>query len=118
MNKEIFINECKKIGINLSDKQISKFEEYAKFLIDYNKHTNLTAIKDINGIYLKHFFDSIIIYKYKKFTKETVLDIGSGAGFPGVPLKIIFPDINIFLLDSNNKKCEFLEKLSNKLDLN
>lgn len=117
MNKNEFIKKCQEIGLNLNEEQIKKFDSYSEFLINYNKHTNLTAIKDIKGIYLKHFYDSIVIYKYKKFSNEKVLDIGSGAGFPGVPLKIVFPNIELYLLDSNNKKCEFLEKLRDYLNL-
>lgn len=117
MNKEEFIKEVKKLGIELTEEQIEKLNYYKDFLIEYNEHTNLTAIKDDSGIYLKHFYDSLVISKYIK-NNETILDIGTGAGFPGAVLAIIRPNTNFVLLDSNNKKIKFLQELKNKLKLN
>ncbi len=118
MNKEEFINELKNIGIELTNEQINKLEIYKEFLKKYNEHTNLTAITSDEEIYLKHFFDSLMITKVVDLTKEnSLLDIGTGAGFPGMVLKIVYPNLDIVLLDSNNKKIKFLEELKKKLNL-
>ena len=118
MNKEEFIKEVFKLGINLTEDQLSKLDTYAKFLVEYNTHTNLTAITSEDQIYLKHFYDSITIVKALDLTKvNNLIDIGTGAGFPGMVLKIIFPNLEVTLLDSNNKKITFLQELGNKLNL-
>ena len=109
--------EFKKLT-NLSDEKIELFEKYANFLIEYNNHTNLTAIRNKKDIYLKHFYDSYILTNYIDFKdNDTLLDIGSGAGFPGIVLAIINPNIIVTCLDSNNKKTKFLEELIVKLNL-
>ena len=117
MNKEEFINQLKKDNIDINDRIMEKLNIYKDFLIEYNEHTNLTAIKNEEGIYLKHFYDSIILSKYYKFDNERILDIGTGAGFPGMVLKIFFPNLKITLLDSNNKKIKFLQELNKKLNI-
>ncbi len=119
MTKEELYLELKKLGINLTDKQKEQLEIYKDFLIEYNKHTNLTRIIDENDIYLKHFYDSLTIVKYIDLSnKNTLLDIGTGAGFPGFVLKIVYPNLEVTLLDSNNKKITFLKQLSEKLNIN
>lgn len=119
MTKEEFIKEVKKIGIELTDEQLNQFEIYANFLIEYNKHTNLTAITNMEDIYLKHFYDSITIIKsIDLINLKNVLDIGTGAGFPGMVIAILNKNINVTLLDSNNKKTTFLNELKNKLNVN
>ena len=118
MNKEEFIKQLKLDNIEINERQLEQLNTYKEFLIEYNKHTNLTAIKDEKDIYLKHFYDSIIISKYYQFNNEKVLDIGTGAGFPGMVLKIFFPNLKMTLLDSNNKKIKFLQELSKKLQIN
>lgn len=118
MNKEIFISELKKIGVNLTEEQIKQFVIYSNELIKYNEHTNLTAIKEENEIYLKHFYDSLTLTITTDFSKvKTLLDIGTGAGFPGLVLKIAYPNLNVTLLDSNNKKTKFLEYMKDILKL-
>lgn len=117
MSEQQFIEELGKIGIGLNETQINMFSKYADFLLEYNRHTNLTAIRSKDEVYLKHFFDSLLGAKYFDFTNKSLLDIGSGAGFPGVPLKICFPSIELTVLDSNGKKTKFLEELKNKLNL-
>ena len=115
MKIDEFIKELEKYNIVLSEEQLDKFDKYAEFLMEYNKTTNLTAIKDKESIYLKHFFDSLLV-SYNEivdFNKvESLIDIGSGAGFPGMVLKIVYPHLKLTLLDSNNKKTKFLEKLA------
>lgn len=117
MSEVEFFEALKEIGITLNETQLESFRIYAKFLLEYNKHTNLTAIRDEKDVYLKHFYDSILLSKYFDITDQKVLDIGSGAGFPGVPLKLCFPKIELTLLDSNGKKTAFLEALKSKLGI-
>lgn len=118
MNKEEFISEVEKLGIKLSEEQLNQFQIYCDFLLEKNKVVNLTAIKDEESVYLKHFYDCITIFKTKVIkTSSKVLDIGSGAGFPGIVMKIIEPSIDLTLLDSNNKKIEFLKQLADKLNI-
>ena len=119
MNREEFINELKKINIVLNEGQIKKLEIYKDFLIKYNDHTNLTRIINEEDIYLKHFYDSLTIVNYVDLNNiNNILDIGTGAGFPGMVLKIVFPRINVTLLDSNNKKITFLKELKELLNIN
>ena len=114
-------NEFKKYleinRIDINEKQLLLFKRYSNYLIDYNKRVNLTAIKNMEDVYLKHFYDSIIILKYFDLENQTVLDVGSGAGFPGIALKIMRPNIKLTVLDSNGKKTRFIESLSKYLDL-
>lgn len=118
MNETEFINELKNIDIILTQNQINKFKTYYEYLIEYNKHTNLTSITDKEDVYLKHFYDSCLLTKTIDFNNiNTMLDIGCGAGFPGIVIKILFPNIKLTLLDSNNKKTKFCESLSKLLEL-
>ena len=118
MNKEEFIKELQKININPTEKQLEQLEIYKNFLQKQNKLYNLTSILDDEDIYLKHFYDSLTIIKSKKIDKSLkLLDIGTGAGFPGVVIKIFFPQVKVYLLDSNNKKIKFLNLLIEKLHL-
>lgn len=118
MNKQEFINKVSELGINLTEEQLVQLDTYCNFLLEYNSHTNLTAIKEEDQVYLKHFYDSLTFIKATDVTKyNNLLDIGTGAGFPGMVLKIVFPNLEVTLLDSNNKKINFLQELSNKLGL-
>lgn len=118
MNIEEFINETKKLGIDVTGEQLEKLEIYCNFLLEYNTHTNLTAIKNREEVYLKHFYDSLTLVKSIDLTSiENLLDIGTGAGFPGMVLKIFFPNLQICLVDSNNKKIKFLNELKEKLNV-
>ena len=118
MNIEEFINEIKKLGIDVTEEQLEKLEIYCNFLLEYNTHTNLTAIKNREEVYLKHFYDSLTLVKSIDLTSiENLLDIGTGAGFPGMVLKIFFPNLQIYLVDSNNKKTKFLNELKEKLNV-
>lgn len=117
MNKEEFINELKKININITVDMMSKLDKYYQILITENKKYNLTTITDESLVYLKHFYDSLTIVKIIDLNNQSLLDIGTGAGFPGLVLKIIFPNLKIDLLDSTNKKCQFLQNIINELNL-
>ena len=118
MNETEFINELKNIDIILTQNQINNFKTYYEYLIEYNNHTNLTSITTKEDIYLKHFYDSCLLTKTIDFNNiDTMLDIGCGAGFPGIVIKILFPNIKLTLLDSNNKKTKFCESLSKLLEL-
>ncbi len=118
MNKQEFINKVGELGITLTEEQLNQLDTYCNFLLEYNSHTNLTAIKEEDQVYLKHFYDSLTFIKAIDVTKyNNLLDIGTGAGFPGMVLKIVFPELEVTLLDSNNKKINFLQELSQKLGL-
>ena len=117
MNKEQFINELKKININITDDKMKKLEEYYHILVEENQKYNLTAITEESQVYLKHFYDSLCIVKIINLDNQYLLDIGTGAGFPGMVLKIVFPDLKVDLLDSTNKKCQFLQMIIDKLEL-
>ena len=117
MNKTEWIEEIKKLNVNLKEEQLSKLEEYADFLLEYNQHTNLTAIKTKEEVYLKHFYDSLTLVKIANLTQGKLLDVGTGAGFPGLVLAIAFPKLDVTLLDSNNKKIAFLKECPQKLQL-
>lgn len=113
-----FNENLKNLGINYTSKELDLLEKYYDFLVEYNTHTNLTTITEKEDVYNKHFYDSLMITQVVDLTKiNNVLDIGSGAGFPGVVLKIFFPNIKLTLLDSNNKKTKFLAELIEKLGL-
>ncbi len=118
MTKEEFYKKLKEIKIELNPLQKEQFENYYKFLNEYNNHTNITAITNKEDVYLKHFYDSALLATTIDFNKVTnLLDIGCGAGFPGIVIKILYPHINLTLLDSNNKKTKFCEYIIKELDL-
>lgn len=118
MNREEFIKNVEDLGIKLSKNQIEQFDIYADFLLEYNTHTNLTAIKTKEEVYLKHFYDSLTLIKAINLNEVyTMLDVGTGAGFPGVVLKIAYPHLKVSLLDSNHKKIDFLNELISKLNI-
>lgn len=110
------INKANEIDIKLNEEQINKFYIYMNLLLEWNEKINLTAITDYKDIILKHFVDSLTISKYIEEDKS-IIDVGTGAGFPGVPLKIIREDIKVTLLDSLNKRINFLNEVIEKLEL-
>lgn len=118
MNQTNFIEELKKINIILTEKQLLQLEQYYELLVEYNKVMNLTGITEKEEVYLKHFYDSATLNKIIDLTKEKSLcDIGTGAGFPGLVLKIIFPNLHVTLVDSLNKRIKFLNIVIEKLEL-
>ena len=118
MNIEEFIKEIKKLNIEVTEQNLKDLEKYKDLLIEYNKKFNLTAIKTEEEIYLKHFYDSLTLTKGLSLEGNLkLLDIGTGAGFPGLVLKIFYPNLEITLLDSNNKKITFLETVIKELNL-
>lgn len=117
MNKEEFIRALKDLNIDITNKQLSDLDTYYKMLIDYNSHTNLTRITEENEVYLKHFYDSLTLVKAIDLDNQTLLDIGTGAGFPGLVLKIVFPNLKVTLVDSLNKRITFLKSVIEKLNL-
>ena len=113
-----FYKEIEKLNIILNDNQKEQLEKYYEYLIEYNSHTNVTAITEKEEVYLKHFYDSLTLSTTTNFNKlNNMLDIGCGAGFPGLVIKIVFPHIKLTLLDSNNKKTTFCKNLVEKLNL-
>jgi 16S rRNA (guanine527-N7)-methyltransferase len=118
MNKEQFLEELKKIGITPTLHQLNQLEEYYKLLIEWNSKINLTRITEEEDVYLKHFYDSLTISKVVGLNNySTLLDFGTGAGFPGMVLKIIYPNLKITLVDSLQKRINFLNEVIKKLDL-
>lgn len=118
MHTEDFIKALNEQNITLDDHQIVQFDKYFKLLVEWNEKMNLTAITDESEVYLKHFFDSISSSFYYDFTEvKSVCDIGAGAGFPSIPLKICFPHLNITIVDSLKKRITFLTELAKELDL-
>lgn len=126
-DKRIIGKAFNKIGIHLSEVQINQFYNYYLFLVEKNKVMNLTAITEYEDVIIKHFVDSLLICKIKYFddmlNRNTegnsirMIDVGTGAGFPGIPIKIVYPDIKITLLDSLNKRISFLNEVIEKLNM-
>lgn len=112
-------SKAKELSLTFSERQIKQFEDYYRILIEWNHVMNLTAITEYEEVVEKHFIDSLSIINAVDFSEIfNIIDIGTGAGFPGIPLKIAFPDINITLLDSLNKRVKFLNEVIEQLGLN
>lgn len=118
VNTKLLISDAEKLGISLNDEQIQRFEKLSELLVEQNKTMNLTAITDPDGIAVKHFADSISVLTAVKFDNNTkVLDIGTGAGFPSIPLLIMHPEINLTMIDSTAKKLKYVANTVEALGL-
>ena len=118
MNDKEFKEELSKLGIVLTSTQENQLEMYYNLLIEWNNKMNLTGITDRNSVYLKHFYDCITLIKAIDLTKNLkIVDVGSGAGFPGLVLKIVFPNLNVVLVDALNKRINFLNHVIESLKL-
>lgn len=116
--KDFFKKACENLEINISDSEIDEFFLYKNLLLEWNEKINLTAITDEKDIIIKHFIDCLTIAKFRNLEGKNVADIGTGAGFPGLVLKIFFKDCNMYLIDALNKRINFLKEVSNQINLN
>ena len=120
MTVEAFISALNDAGITLTEQQIEQFQRYFELLVEANKQFNLTAITDEKDVYLKHFYDSLTVAIYVKALQHqssTLIDVGTGAGFPSLPLKIAFPQLKITMVDALQKRVRFLQDVVDTLDL-
>lgn len=118
MKPEEFYQRLQEVhGITLSDVQKKQFDQYFHLLVEWNEKMNLTAITDEEGVYLKHFYDSLALGFHHELIDQTLCDVGAGAGFPSIPLKIVFPDLKVTIVDSLNKRITFLNTLVETLGL-
>lgn len=116
---KILIEGAAKFGVDIDVFHVEQFKKYFSLLSEWNKKINLTAITDVYDVITKHFLDSLSIYMCGKLSgKERLIDVGTGAGFPALPLKIVFPDLKVTLLDSLKKRTIFLNEVIDKLNLN
>ncbi len=118
MNQKEFIKAIEQLGIKLTNQQLAQLEKFYNLLNEWNEKINLTRITNKEEVYLKHFYDSLTITRVVDLTKiNTLCDVGTGAGFPGVVLKICFPNLNVTLVDSLNKRVNYLNDIIEKLSL-
>ncbi|MCA1061119.1 16S rRNA (guanine(527)-N(7))-methyltransferase RsmG [Rossellomorea aquimaris] len=118
MNVNEFQSMLEEKGISLSSEQLHQFERYYELLVEWNEKMNLTAITEKEDVYLKHFYDSVSAAFYVDFNEvQSLCDVGAGAGFPSIPIKICFPHLHISIVDSLNKRITFLNHLSDELGL-
>ena len=119
MNPEEFRTAVLETGLALDDKQMAQYARYYELLVEWNKKINLTAITERDEVYLKHFYDSITLGLHTDVLEGevTLCDVGAGAGFPSIPLKIAYPNLKVTIVDSLNKRINFLELLFKELGL-
>ena len=117
MFKEEFLMKTKELGVTITEEMLNKLDTYYHILKEENNKYNLTRIIEEDAVYLKHFYDSLTITKVIDINNQSICDIGSGAGFPGLVLAICFPNTKLTLIESNGKKCNFLNIVKDKLNL-
>ena len=119
MNKQEFYNKVtEQTGIELSEKQKNQYQRYYELVVEWNQKINLTAITEEEEFYSKHFYDSISLAFFKDYSNvDNICDVGSGAGFPSIPLKILYPNLEVTIVDSLNKRIKFLNLLKDELEL-
>ena len=115
MNKELFLKGLDELGLGADDDTVRKFGQYSKLLREWNQKINLTAITDDDGITVKHFLDSLLPLKYVDISGGSLADIGTGAGFPGLPIKLARPEVKLTLIDSLKKRISFLSAVCGEL---
>ena len=117
MDELEFVKKLQEQGIVLSSRQQEQFALYYQLLVEWNQKMNLTAITEKEDVYLKHFYDSLTIAFDFKFDHQKIIDVGAGAGFPSIPLKIVFPELQVTIVDSLTKRITFLNHLFKQLEL-
>ena len=118
MNNNEFIESIKSLGINPTDKQLTDLEKYYNMLIEWNNKINLTRITNKEDAYLKHFYDSLTVVRIQKLEEiNNICDVGTGAGIPGIILKIFYPHLKLTLIDSKEKKLKFIDEVIKELKL-
>ncbi len=118
MNKEDFIEALKEINIEITEKQLKQLDQFYHLMLEWNEKINLTRITEETEVYLKHFYDSLTITKVVDLKeKRTLCDVGTGAGFPGIVLKIVFPNLKVTLIDSLQKRVNYLNEIIKVLQL-
>lgn len=119
MLNKLLKKHIEKLGLSIDDEQVKQFLKFEEMLVEWNKHMNLTGITESEAIYDKHFADSLTCVLSEKIEPDaTCIDVGTGAGFPGIPLKIYYPDLKLTLLDSLNKRINFLKAVADETELN
>jgi 16S rRNA (guanine527-N7)-methyltransferase len=118
-NLDLLLDGAESLGISLTAKQLGQFEKYQELLLEWNQRINLTAVREIDQILVRHFLDSLTcVQATGDLNQQSLVDVGSGAGFPGLPLKICFPDLKLTLIESVQKKAGFLQTVKEVLQLN
>lgn len=118
MNRELMLSGLEEIGLHITEIQTEKFQKYSELLTEWNQKINLTAITDADGITIKHFLDSILLLKAAEIRQGAkMIDVGTGAGFPGIPVKIMREDISLTLMDSLQKRINFLQEVGKNIGL-